>query len=70
MAGDHRTGYKRTGIECGGVKGMNKSVRKFYGHHRFFDYEDFDTVKGRRVVKRRAHKRLRGRWRRKYSPNT
>lgn len=38
---------------------MRKSVCKFYGYHRIFDREDFDTMKGKRVVKKRAHKRLR-----------
>lgn len=38
---------------------MQKSVRKFYEHKRSYDRADFDTMVGRRVVKKRAHKRLR-----------
>lgn len=36
-----------------------RSVCKLYGHHRMFDREDFDTKAGKKVVKKRAHKRLR-----------
>lgn len=38
---------------------MQKSVRKFYEYKRSYDRADFDTMVGRRVVKKRAHKRLR-----------
>lgn len=38
---------------------MQKSVRKYYEHKRSYDRAEYDTVKGRRVVKKRAHKRLR-----------
>lgn len=36
-----------------------KSVAKYYGHKRMFDFEDFDRMNERRFVKRRAHRRLR-----------
>lgn len=44
---------------------MKKSVAKYYGEDRMFDFEDFDRmnqrrVVKRRVVKRRARRRLRG----------
>lgn len=38
---------------------MQRSVRKFYEHKRSYDRADYDTMVGRRIVKRRAHKRLR-----------
>lgn len=39
---------------------MKKSVAKYYGEDRMFDFEDFDRMNQRRVVKRRARRRLRG----------
>lgn len=38
---------------------MRKSVAKFYGEDRMFDYDDFDTKVSRRFVKKRSHKQLR-----------
>lgn len=38
---------------------MQKSVKKLYEHKRSYDFDDYNTPKGRRVTKRRAHKRLR-----------
>ena len=38
---------------------MQKSVKKFYGHKRMWDFEDFRTQAQKKVVKQRAHKRLR-----------
>lgn len=38
---------------------MRKSVHRFYVHKRDYDFCDYDTCKGRRVTKKRAHKRLR-----------
>lgn len=38
---------------------MQKSIGKFYEHKRSYDRADFDMLVGRRVVKKRAHKRLR-----------
>jgi hypothetical protein len=38
---------------------MNKSVKKFYGHKRMWDFEDFQTQAQKKFTKKRAHKRLR-----------
>ena len=38
---------------------MKKSVKKFYGHKRMWDFEDFQTQTQKKIVKRRAHRRLR-----------
>lgn len=38
---------------------MKKSVKKFYGYKRQFDFGEFWTMIGKRVSKKRAHKRLR-----------
>ena len=38
---------------------MKKSVRKFYGHKRMWDFEEWRTQAQKKVVKRRAHRRLR-----------
>ena len=38
---------------------MQKSVKKFYGHKRKCDFEEFRTQAQKKVVKQRAHKRLR-----------
>lgn len=38
---------------------MRKSVIKYYENHRSYDIADFDSMAGRRVVKRRARRRLR-----------
>ena len=38
---------------------MKKSVKKFYEHKRMWDFEDFRTQAQKKIVKRRAHRRLR-----------
>ena len=38
---------------------MKKSVKKFYGHKRMWDFEDFRTQAQKKIVKSRAHRRLR-----------
>ena len=38
---------------------MKKSVKKFYGHKRKWDFEEAWTQTQKKVIKRRAHRRLR-----------
>jgi hypothetical protein len=38
---------------------MRRSVRKEYEHKRSYDYVECSTHLGRKLTKRRAHKRLR-----------
>ena len=38
---------------------MKRSVRKEYEHKRSYDYVECSTHLGRKLTKRRAHKRLR-----------
>lgn len=38
---------------------MFKSMKKFYEHKRSYDFGDFDSQKGRKITKKRSHKRLR-----------
>ena len=38
---------------------MNKSIKKYYEHKRSYDYTDFNSPKGKRFNKKRAHKRAR-----------
>jgi hypothetical protein len=38
---------------------MKKSVKKFYGHKRMWDFEEWRTQAQKKVTKHRAHKRLR-----------
>lgn len=50
---------KETGLSDKEGLIMSKSVAKYYGADRIFDFEDFDGMLGRRCTKRRAHRRLR-----------
>ena len=36
-----------------------RSVKKYYGDDRIYDFEEFNTMLGKRFSKKRAHKRLR-----------
>lgn len=38
---------------------MKKSVKKFYGYKRLWDFEDAWTPIQKKIIKQRAHKRLR-----------
>lgn len=38
---------------------MLKSVKKFYEYKRSYDFGDFDSMAGKRITKKRSHKRLR-----------